>query len=287
MGGNHCEVKRIDVFLPMLYALCTMQRKDRDRKQRLEALYRRYNRREYVHPDPLEFLYRYSELTDREVAGMVAASLAYGRVQQIIKSVSIVLDLMGPSPCRFVMESTDAQIFSCLRGFVHRFATGEGMARLLIGIRGVIEGYGSLYGAFQAEMQADHDCVAPALDGFCRRIVDAAGADLGHLLPLPNRGSACKRMNLFLRWMARQDAVDPGGWEAVPAAGLVIPLDVHMHRVGRELGFTKRKQADMKTALEITEGFKRLAPKDPVRYDFVLTRPGIRGDVDADEFCLP
>jgi uncharacterized protein (TIGR02757 family) len=150
----------------------------------------------------------------------------------------------------------------------------------------VIEACGSLHGAFQAQMQPDHDCVVPALDRFCRLIVDAAGTDLGHLLPLPNRGSACKRMNLFLRWMVRQDAVDPGGWEAVPVTGLVIPLDVHMHRVGRKLGFTERKQADMKTALEITEGFKQLVPEDPVRYDFALTRPGIWGDGGVDEFCL-
>jgi uncharacterized protein (TIGR02757 family) len=86
--------------------------------------------------------------------------------------------------------------------------------------------------------------------------------------------------------MVRKDVVDPGGWDTVPAAGLIVPLDVHMHRVGRKLGFTKRKQPDMKTALEITEGFKRFAPEDPVRYDFVLTRPGIRGDVDAKAFCV-
>jgi len=259
---------------------------DKTLKQRLEAIYRRYNRREFVHPDPLEFLYRYSDLGDREIVGMVAAALAYGRVAQILKSVSSVLDRMGASPCRYVNESTNAQIHSTLDGFVHRFATGDGVARLFIGIRGVVERHGSLYKAFQKQMTPDHECILPALGGFCRRIADSAGGNLGHLLPMPDRGSACKRMNLFLRWMVRKDAVDPGGWDAVPAAGLIIPLDVHMHRVGRKLGFTKRKQADMKTALEITEGFKRLSPGDPVRYDFVLTRPGIRGDVDDNDFRI-
>lgn len=271
----------------MLYALFPMHRTiNKTLKQRLETLYGRYNRREFVHPDPLEFLYRYPDLRDREVAGMVAAALAYGRVRQIVKSVSIVLERMGPSPFRFVRETTDAQMYSALDGFVHRFATGRGMARLLIGIRDAVEHDGSLHGAFRKGMSPEHENVLPALAGFCRRITEAAGGDPGHLLPLPDRGSACKRMNLFLRWMVRKDAVDPGGWDAVPAAGLIVPLDVHMHRVGRDLGFTKRKQADMKTALEITEGFRRLVPEDPVRYDFVLTRPGIRGDVDDNDFRI-
>jgi uncharacterized protein (TIGR02757 family) len=217
---------------------------------------------------------------------MVASALAYGRVRQIIKSVSIVLERMGPSPFRFLRGATDDQLYSVLDGFVHRFATGRGMARLLIGIREVIAHEGSLLGAFQKRMSTEYANVLPALNGFCQGIADAAAGDLGHLLPLPDRGSACKRMNLFLRWMVRKDAVDPGGWDAVPASSLIIPLDVHMHRVGRNLGFTKRKQADMKTALEITEGFKRLSPQDPVRYDFVLTRPGIRGDVDGDDFRI-
>ena len=256
-----------------------MHREHQTQKQQLESLYRRYNRREYVHPDPLEFLYRYPDLRDRELAGMVAASLAYGRVNQILKSVSDVLDRMGKAPFRFLTESTDLDICSALRGFVHRFADGEGMARLLIGLRGVVKQYGSLINAFQGPGLSNHETVLPALDRFCCRIADAAGGDLGHLLPQPKRGSACKRMNLFLRWMVRKDEVDPGGWDGISTAGLIVPLDVHMHRTGRGFGFTKRKQADMRTALEITEGFKRFAPGDPVRYDFVLTRLGIRKDM--------
>ncbi len=271
----------VDVFYPMLYALCSMQRIQR---HQLEALYRKYNRREYVHPDPLEFLYRYPDLRDREIAGMAAAALAYGRVQQIIKSVAAVLVPMGASPFRFVMESGDAGIHSVLNGFVHRFATGEGMARLLIGIRGMVEQYGTLKDAFRMQMPPEHGNILPALKGFCRQVTGASGGDLGHLLPLPERGSACKRMNLFLRWMVRNDDVDPGGWDDIPASALIIPLDIHMHRVGQALGFTKRKQADMQTALEITEGFRQVAPEDPVRYDFVLTRPGIRGDMGGKGF---
>lgn len=253
-------------------------------KQRLELFYAKYNHRKYVHPDPLEFLYRYQRLRDREIVGMVAAALAYGRVTQIINSVSIVLDRMGPSPYQFLKESSTVQIESAFKGFVHRFATGKGMSRLLMGIKEVLDRYGSLYQAFRGFVCPHHDTVLPSMSRFCRQIDEAAGGDIGHLLPMPDRGSACKRMNLFLRWMVRKDTVDPGGWADIPAALLIIPLDVHMHRVGQKLGFTTRKQTDIRTATEITNGFKRLTPEDPVRYDFVLTRLGIRKDMSDEDF---
>ena len=255
-------------------------------KEQLESLYAKYNHREYVHPDPLEFLYRYESLEDRELVGMVAAALAYGRVAQIINSVSIVLDRMGPSPYQFLRTSSAVQIESTFNGFVHRFATGKDVSRLLIGIKGVLDHYGSLYQAFRGFVSPHHDTVLPALSRFCRRIDEEGGGEIGHLLPMPDRGSACKRMNLFLRWMVRKDAVDPGGWEDIPAALLIVPLDVHMHRVGQKLGFTNRKQTGIRTAMEITNGFKRLTPEDPVRYDFVLTRLGIRKDMCDEDFFI-
>ena len=257
---------------------------DRIQKQQLESLYEKYNRREFVHPDPLEFLYRYPELKNRELVGMMAAALAYGRVAQILRSVSVILERMGLSPYRFIMESSPVLIESAFKGFVHRFATGKEVSRLLIGIKGVLEQYGSLYQAFRKFVCSNHDTVLPSMSRFCRLIDEAAGGDIGHLLPMPDRGSACKRMNLFLRWMVRKDDVDPGGWEAIPAALLIIPLDVHMHRIGQKLGFTGRKQADIRTAMEITNGFKRLVPEDPVRYDFALTRLGIRKDLNDKTF---
>lgn len=253
-------------------------------KKQLESLYEKYNRREYVHPDPLEFLYKYQRIEDREIVGMVAAALAYGRVAQIIKSVSIVLERMGPSPYQFLRESSAVQIESTFKGFVHRFATGKGVSRLLMGVKGVLDCYGSLYQAFRGFVCSHHDTVLPSMSRFCQQIDEAAGGGIGHLLPMPERGSACKRMNLFLRWMVRKDTVDPGGWEEIPAALLIVPLDVHMHRIGQKLGFTTRKQTDIRTAMEITNCFKRLTPEDPVRYDFVLTRLGIRKDMCDEDF---
>jgi uncharacterized protein (TIGR02757 family) len=253
----------------------------------LERLYRKYNRRSLVHPDPLEFLYVYENLPDREVAGMVAAALAYGRVAQIIKSVGAVLAVLGPAPAKTLLSAAPETIADRLCGFVHRFATGDKVCFLLAGIRQVLNRHGTLQNCFCAHRGDDRQTVRPGLTGLVHEVLAGAGAGPGHLLALPWRNSACKRLHLFLRWMVRKDAVDPGGWDRISPAALIVPLDVHMHRVGRLMGFTDRNGADLKTALEITEGFRRFCPEDPVRYDFALTRVGMGGDGEFRELFDP
>lgn len=251
--------------------------------QKLNSLYDRYNRREYVHPDPLEFLYAYKDIRDREIVGLIASSLAYGRVAQILKSVSSALSAMKPSPSLFLEKSGADSIRKTFEGFTHRFAKGAQFAGLLLGMKRVIATFGSLNACFLAGMSPGDENVLPAMTRFSGRLV-LEKDDPGHLVPLPGRGSACKRMNLFLRWMVRQDAVDPGGWEGIPPSSLIIPLDTHMHKTGLALALTKRKQANMRAALEMTDAFKKLNPADPVKYDFALTRLGIRRDLDLGEF---
>jgi uncharacterized protein (TIGR02757 family) len=250
-------------------------------KENLESLYNQYNRRMYLHPDPLEFLYAYEEIRDREIAGFVASALAYGKVSQILKSVSRVLQVMGTSPFEFLKNASFASLQNIYRDFKHRFATAEHLSGLLFGVKRIVERYGSLYDCFLSGYQSNHDTVLQATYTFARALRIVCGKDPGHLIPLPERGSACKRMNLYLRWMIRKDNIDPGGWEGIPPAKLIIPLDIHMHRIGVLFGLTVRKQSDIRTALEITDGYKNLAPADPVKYDFALTRLGIRGDLEG------
>jgi len=252
-------------------------------KKKLDTLYNQYNKRRYVHPDPLEFLYSYKEIRDREIVGIVASSLAYGRVAQILKSVSFVLDKMNPSPYLFLKDSTYRSIYRAFKGFKHRFAGGSQLAALLVGIKNVIVRFGSLHECFLNGFSEDHENIIPALSFFSTQLT-AGKNKPGHLVALPEKGSACKRMNLFLRWMVRKDRVDPGGWLGIPLSKLIIPLDTHMHRISLALNLSKRKQANMYAALEITSGFKRLVPDDPVKYDFSLTRLGIRYDMDIDDF---
>jgi len=249
----------------------------------LDDLYRQYNRRRYVRPDPLQFLYDFPHIRDRELVALVASSLAYGRVAQILRSVSSVLGVLGPFPHAFLMDATKKGLRSSLTGFRHRFTGGAEVADMLWAARCAVRSYGSLEACFLEGMASEEGTVLPALTAFagCLR---RFGGRRGFLLARPERGSACKRWHLFLRWMVRRDEVDPGGWSGIPPSMLIVPLDTHMHRIGRGLGGTTRKQADLRTALEITRMFRCVAPDDPVRYDFSLTRLGIREDMDLDGF---
>ena len=244
----------------------------------LDGLYARYNRRETAGPDPVLFLYRYEDVRDREMAGFIASALAYGRVAQIMKNVALILDRMGRHPAHFLARSSRKKLHRVCAGFKHRFTTGEELAETLCGVNRAARRWGSLEACFLDGLNDGDETVLPALSPFVRELACGANARASTLLADPSAGSACKRLNLFLRWMVRNDAVDPGGWHNVSPSKLIVPLDTHMHRIGRALGFTTRRQADMRTALEITAAFRKIAPNDPVRYDFSLTRLGIRGD---------
>ena len=247
-------------------------------KSTLERLYKKYNRREYIDPDPLVFLYDYDDAHDREAAGMVASSLAFGNVKQIMRSVGSVLEVMGNSPYRFLKRSTPLSIRNAFSGFRHRWIDGEELSSMLIGMKGTINKYGALEEAFTAGFDESNNDILIATERFVDEILNAAGAACSRLLPSPRKKSACKRLNLFLRWMVRSDRVDPGGWNCLSASRLLVPLDTHMYRIGIVLGLTERKQKDIDTVLEITGGFREISPEDPVKYDFTLTRLGIRRD---------
>ena len=241
-----------------------------------EELYARYNHREFVHPDPLEFLYAYDDLRDREIVALIASSLAYGRVQQILKSVSIVLEAIG-SPLRYVQTTSESKMKRHFRDFKHRFTTGDEVTELLLRIERVVEKHGSLGNCFARGIDTRDKTVKNALGYFTRELAAPVGEKQTSLIPDPQKGSACKRLNLMLRWMVRKDEVDPGGWNQIDTSRLIVPLDTHMHRIAIEYGLTTRKNADMRTAIEISDAFARYSPEDPVRYDFALTRPGIGG----------
>jgi uncharacterized protein (TIGR02757 family) len=259
-------------------------------KKGLDTLYRRYNRRSYVHPDPLEFLYRHESRDDQEIVGLIAATLAYGRVAQILASIARVLEAMREGPRAFIENTRETELRKRFRDFKHRFTTGDEVATLLFALRRALAEHGSLEGLFASGLDDGEETILPALGAFVGRLRAYAGGPdaCPSLLASPADGSACKRLNLFLRWMVRRDAVDPGPWRKASAAQLVVPLDTHMFRIAGQLGLTARRQADLKTAVEVTRAFARICPGDPVRYDFALTRIGINPACrDADLACLP
>ncbi len=242
----------------------------------LEKQYKKWNRREFIHPDPLEFIYQYSEPDDIEITALLASSLAYGRVSQILTSIRTVLAILK-KPAAWSREKKWDEKKEELSSFRHRFADGLALAGLLHAAGRLLQKYGSLENAFAAGFSQNDKTVLPALEKFSSLLRTESPVDPGHLVARTELGSACKRMNLMLRWLVRRDDVDPGIWKNIKPSRLIVPLDVHMHRVCKNMNICTRRAVDMKTALAITESFRKWCPTDPVKYDFSLTRPGIRG----------
>jgi uncharacterized protein (TIGR02757 family) len=266
-------------------------------KDALEKLYRKYNHRDLIKPDPLQFVYRYDDPSDMEVAAFLAADLAYGRVEQIQKSLTNLFERMGESPYAFVKDFGKAERKS-LKGFKHRFTTDQDISDLLMLLHKILNQYGSIEKFFIQGFNLGDINIVPALSKFCNSLIDMYSAEhnvktsrgLKYLLVNPAKGSACKRLNLFLRWMVRDDDVDTGLWKSIDKARLVVPIDVHMGRLCKILGFYNKKAVSLKTAIKITEGFAEIEPADPVKYDFSLSRIGIvencNGRYHNDcEFC--
>ncbi|HET9795311.1 MAG TPA: TIGR02757 family protein [Thermoanaerobaculia bacterium] len=247
-------------------------RRERDLRETLESLYRRYERS--TSPDPIALVRRYEAREDREVAGWIASAFAYGRVDQIIKDVRALLEALGPNPAKTVAARTFTA--GDLAFFRHRFHGPRDAADLLFIVGECIRREGSV-GKFFARRFPPDESVAGMLDRVSSEALSwrAPSKTLGFLLPKPSDGSACKRWNLYLRWMVRDDAMDFGLWKEIPASALVIPTDTHVHRVSRRLGLTRRKSADWRTAEEITARLARLDPADPVKYDFAICQLGV------------
>jgi uncharacterized protein (TIGR02757 family) len=257
---------------------------DRRLRGRLERLRLRYGA-SYLGSDPLEFPRRFEASLDREVAGLLASSLAYGNVKIIRRSVERVLSCLGKSPGSCVSRVDARETLEELRGFRHRWTRARDVACLLAIAGRMIESRGSI-GAFFQESYALGDMAgslrrfserAMALDhgGLYRSRSIPKDAGVRFFFPSPETGAA-KRLNMFLRWMARpDDGVDLGLWSFVPTRDLVIPLDTHIFRIGTHLGWTSRKTPGFQTALEVTRSLKRFDPEDPVKYDFALSRLGI------------
>lgn len=245
-----------------------------------ETIYKKYNKRKFVSPDPLQFLYDYKDVKDREIVGLIASSFAYGNVKQIIKTVDKILKKLGKSPYKTITTSSKDDFEKMFKNFKYRFTTSVQLVNLLLAIQNTLKKYHSLEKCFLVEYTLNSKNVLTALKHFCKQL--RGYGNINSLIPDPAKSSALKRVNLFLRWQVRQDNVDPGGWSKVRKKDLIVPVDTHMHKIAKKLCLTKRKPADMKTAIEITRNFAKLNIGDPVKYDFCLTRFGIREEMSID-----
>jgi len=253
-------------------------------KSELESIYRQYNRPEFIAPDPLAPVLEFTDPRDQEVVALVSASLAFGNVKTILASTARVLAIL-PDPPRALGAVAESRLRKQLTGFRHRYSTGEEMASMLAGAADALREHGSLAAAFDVDWRASGGVFEEALSRFANRL-RRHSAEKNYLLPDPALGSACKRWMMYLRWMVRRDAVDPGCWQtlgcSLKPAHLLVPVDTHMLRVATALHFTQRQQGSLLTAREITGHFRKVCPRDPVRYDFCLTRLGIRRAPEMD-----
>lgn len=245
-------------------------------KAHLDALVRTQNAAARRETDPVSFVHRFARADDQEVVGLLAASLAFGNVVAVRRSVSRVLDVLGPRPAATVDKVTYAGLRAPLKDFVHRVYRGEDVARMLVNAGALRRKHGSLGKAFVASMRAADDDFREGLARFADGLRGAnPSRGLAHLIPDPRAGSTCKRLLLYLRWMVRPaDGVDLGLWPVDPAR-LLLPLDTHVFRIGRNVRLTQRRTPSWRAAEEMTAKLRVLDGADPVRYDFALCHMGI------------
>jgi uncharacterized protein (TIGR02757 family) len=257
-------------------------------RPRLEELLATCDRAAHVTRDPVEFVHRYRAPLDRELVAMLASAVAYGRVDLFKPRLAKLLDALGPEPSRFAREATPTEVLKKTAIFSYRM-TGPGDIGALIHATGSVQKrFGSLGELAKRCLDAENGSWRGALDRVVATLwqVDLApfigqptpNRRLAHLVASPGGQSACKRLNLFARWMVRgPDDVDFGQWP-VPARVLVMPLDTHVHRISRFLGLTRRTDLSWRTAEEITARLRHLDPEDPVKFDFALSHLGISGE---------
>jgi uncharacterized protein (TIGR02757 family) len=250
----------------------------------LETLYSTFDHADAA-SDPVHIVRRYRSADDREIVGFCAAALAFGRVGSVLHSIESLLAVMGPSPADYVRSFDPAIDRRRLAPLVHRWIRGRDLAALLMILRRMLEESGSIEQFFLAGDDPLTSDVEAALEAFSTRALETdlrrvygrmpPRAGVRYFFPRPSAGSACKRLNLFLRWMVRRDTIDLGVWSRVSTARLIVPLDTHVIRLGQCLRLTRYRSPGWKMAADITAALRRVNPDDPVRYDFSLCHVGM------------
>ncbi len=273
----------------------------------LNRFYRGYNFKERLKHDPIEFPHRYSTPEDIEIAGFIASCFAYGKVELFKPVIEKILIPGSSHPANFFKNFTLKKDSKYFKGISYRFNEEKDILCLVYILSKALKKWGTLRDLFYQYYKPEHEDIKNALTGFMNYFlkIDASPVyapknnppsppfskwgmggfggginrpyGLTQFFPMPEKGSACKRINLFLRWMVRTKDIDFGIWDKIPPSKLIIPLDTHIAKISRCLALTKRISSDWKTAKEITESLKKLDPRDPLKYDFALCHHGISG----------
>lgn len=254
-----------------------------DLKEKLDKLYLQYKSR-YSSKDPIWVLHRFSDPRDIEIMGLITASYSYGQVDQINKFTAKLLSRIGNNPYEFTINFTKGKDKKYLKGLNYRFNSENDLISLFNAVHSAVAEYGSLKNLFLKSYRNDSENIVDALSDFISVLYKLSNHTNGternyfnFLLANPSNKSTCKRMNLYLRWMVRKDEIDTGVWNEIGTSKLIMPVDVHVARISKNLKLVQRKSVDLKFALELTENLKKFDKEDPVKYDFSLCHIGIDG----------
>lgn len=250
-------------------------------QQKLDYYYKTFDRTK-LEPDPLQFPHLFKNEKDIEVMAFVASVFAYGNVKQIINSLQKFLELAHNRPFSFIKNFDESGRAKEIL-FIHRFYSSKDIIQLFHLLKLAYSEFYSLKSLFLLGYNKADRSTKNAISNFSNYFLEKAFKEFRNLsrglkfmFPLPEKGSACKRMNLFLRWMVRKDELDFGLWNEIPASKLIIPVDTHVARICKQLKLTKRKNVSWKMAEEITKNLKKFDPDDPVKYDFAICHIGMR-----------
>lgn len=248
-------------------------------KEYLDELFYRYNCQQFISEDPISVPHRYEREQDVEISAFLAATIAWGNRKIIVRNAHRIMELMDDAPFDYVMGATDKDL-QALEGFVHRTFNYQDLQYFVLSLRNIYVNHGGLGGFFRASYLA-HEDLRPVLSDFYKLFftVPAPSRTTRHISSI-DKGAACKRLCMFLKWMVRNDraGVDLGIWsDAIPASALYLPLDVHSGNTSRALGLLTRKQSDWRAVEEVTATLREFDPADPVKYDFSLFCAGIDG----------
>ena len=250
-------------------------------RELLESLHDKFNCEEFIDADPISVPHGFTLSQDREIAGLLASTIAWGNRKAIVKSAHRMMRYMDNAPYDFVVNASEQELEN-LSSYVHRTFNGGDFQDFVRGMRHIITRYGSIGSFFEQRYEATED-LRVVLSEFRKEFHSAEHDPHSekHMSSI-DRGAACKRLCMYLRWMVREDSrgVDFGLWRKIPMSSLYMPLDIHTGRMGRSLGLLSRKQDDWKAVEELTATLREFDASDPVRYDYSLFGVGISKILD-------
>lgn len=247
-------------------------------KELLDALYDKYDTAAFIEDDPVSVPHMFTERQDREIAGFLAAVIAWGNRKVIVRNGRRMMELLDYAPYDFTMNASPGELRG-LEGFVHRTFNGQDFAAFVAALRRMCAVHGGIGAFFEARYAVTGDLRRVLADFRHEFFACAHPSRCEKHVPSIERQATCKRLNMYLRWMVRDDGrgVDFGMWKGIPASALYLPLDVHSGNMARALGLLQRRQNDWRAVEQVTAALRELEPEDPVRYDFSLFGAGIDG----------